>query len=154
MTAGRVVSICIAPAAGAPMTRVTSARALAGLGIEGDRYATADGSWNKGGTGKRQVTLINGAFLPGSGFEDVETRRNIVTLGVELMDLIGKEFQVGEAKLRGVRYCDPCERPNKLSGNAKSFKEAFHDRGGLIAEILESGLIAIGCAVVPPPKHR
>lgn len=154
MTAGVVQAICIAPAAGAPMTRVDSVMALAGSGLAGDRYSAAEGSWNKGKAGKCQVTLINGLFLPGSGYEDVETRRNIVTLGVELMDLIGKEFRVGEATLRGVRYSDPCERPGKLAGKSVSFKEAFHDRGGLVAEILESGLIAVGCAIVPPPKHR
>lgn len=154
MANGVVLAICISPAAGAPMTRVTSARALAGLGLEGDRYATADGSWNKGRPGKGQVTLINGAFLPGSGYEDVETRRNIVTFGIELMDLIGKEFRVGDATLRGVRYCDPCERPGKLADKSVSFKEAFHDRGGLTAEILESGLITVGCAIVPPSKKR
>ncbi|HJV32403.1 MAG TPA: hypothetical protein VJ694_00065 [Patescibacteria group bacterium] len=154
MANGTVLAICISPAAGAPMRSVDSVMALAGLGLEGDRYAAGEGSWNKGRPGKSQVTLVNGLFFPGSGFDHLESRRNIVTMGVELMDLIGKEFAVGDAKLRGVRYCDPCQRPSVLAGKSVSFKEAFHDRGGLVAEVLESGLITVGCAIVPPPKKH
>ena len=154
MSDGTVLAICISPLAGAPMRLVDEALALAGLGLEGDRYASGDGSWNKGRPGKSQVTLINGLFFPGSGFDHAESRRNIVTRGVELMGLIGKEFTVGAAKLRGVRYCDPCLRPSALAGKTVSFKEAFHDRGGLVAEVLEGGLIKVGDAVVPPPKKR
>jgi MOSC domain-containing protein YiiM len=53
--------------------------------------------------------------------------------------------------MRGVKYCDPCDRPSKLSGKG-NFRDAFHDRGGLVAEILEGGTIKIGDAVVPPAK--
>jgi MOSC domain-containing protein YiiM len=52
-----------------------------------------------------------------------------------------------------LKYCDPCLRPSKLSGNKAVFKDAFHDRGGLIAEILSGGLIKIGSPVVPPKGH-
>lgn len=153
-THGIVAAICISPAVGAPMRRVEDVEAVAGAGLKGDRYATAEGSYNKGRPGKRQVTLVNGLFFPDSGFEYVEARRNIVTLGVELMDLIGKEFQVGEARFRGLKYCDPCLRPSKLSGNPRAFKDAFHDRGGLIAEVLTSGLIRVGSPIIPPPKNH
>jgi MOSC domain-containing protein YiiM len=98
------------------------------------------------------VTLINGLFFEGSGFAYIDSRRNIVTLGVELMWLIGREFEVGEAKLRGIKYCDPCKRPSKLSGNDRSFEEVFHDRGGLVAEVLVSGIISVGDSVIPPVK--
>jgi hypothetical protein len=53
---------------------------------------------------------------------------------------------------RGVKYCDPCTRPSKLSGKTKSFKERFFDRGGLIAEIIEGGVITVGDQLIPPPK--
>lgn len=152
MSNGTVVAICICPTAGAAMRLVQEVRAMAGAGLHGDRYCYARGSFNQGQHGKRQVTLINGAFFPGSGFDYADTRRNIVTRGVELMDLIGKEFQIGKARFRGLKYCDPCVRPSDLSGNAGSFRDAFHDRGGLVAEILQSGLIKVGSLVVPPPK--
>jgi MOSC domain-containing protein YiiM len=51
-----------------------------------------------------------------------------------------------------VKYCDPCNKPGKLVGKEKSFKEAFFDRGGLVAEILTSGVIKIGDSLIPPPK--
>lgn len=152
MTNGTVVAICISPAAGGAMQQVESVEALAGAGLKGDRYCTGEGSFNKGQVGRRQVTLINARFFPNSGFDYLETRRNIVTDGVELMWLIGRDFYIGAAKLRGVKYCDPCKRPNKLSGNLKVFQEVFFDCGGLVAEVVEGGLIQVNDQVVPPAK--
>ena len=149
---GTVIAICISPEAGGPMQEVQEVEAIAGAGLKGDRYGTGDGSFNKGKQGARQVTLINGLFFQGTEYSYKDSRRNIVTMGVELMWLIGREFNVGEARFRGLRYCDPCERPTKLSGNKQSFKDTFHDRGGLIAEVLQGGTIKTGDEVVPPPR--
>ncbi len=144
--------MCIGPVAGGPMQEVTEVDAITGQGLMGDRYSVGLGSFNKGRQGSRQVTLMNSLFFEESGFEFRESRRNLCIEGVELMWLIGREFQVGEARLRGVKYCDPCTRPSKLAGREQSFKEAFFDRGGLIAEVIEGGTIRIGDAVTPPPK--
>lgn len=149
---GSVIAICISPAAGAPMQAIERVLAIAGAGLDGDRYATGSGSFNKGETGRRQVTLINDLFFAGSGFDYVDSRRNIVTRNVELMWLVGREFQIGEARFKALKYCDPCLRPTKLSGKERSFKEAFFDRGGIVAEILTGGLIAVGDVIIPPPK--
>src|SRR5262249_28866680 len=78
-------------------------------------------------------------FFKDSGFEYVDSRRNIVTQGVELMWLIGREFQIGKARFLEQHYCDPCLRPSHLSGKKQKFLEAFLDRGGLVAGIIESG---------------
>ena len=150
---GTVVAIFISPAAGEPMRQVEEVEAIAEAGIKGDRYSTGEGSFNKGRPGKRQVTLINEIFFPGSGFEYAESRRNIITAGVELMWLIGREFQIGTARMRGLKYCDPCFRPSHLSGKKENFKDAFFDRGGLVAEILENGIIKTGDPIIPPPKN-
>lgn len=149
---GKVVAICISPVAGGPMQHLQEVQAISGKGLEGDRYCKGEGSFNKGAEGKRQITLINGFFVVGTQFFFAETRRNIVTADVELMYLIGREFQIGEVKFRGVKYCDPCERPNQLLGVKTSFKKVFFDRGGLVAEILQGGLIKVGDEVIPPPK--
>lgn len=141
---GTVKAIFIAPIAGAPMQAVSQIQAIAGQGLEGDRYAQGAGSFNKGSPGKRQVTLINGIFFAGTEFEFGDCRRNIITLGVELMWLIGREFKIGQAVFRGLKYCDPCYRPSHLAGKTQSFQEAFFDRGGLVAEIIQSGLIRKG----------
>jgi len=149
---GTVTAICVCPAAGGPMRQVSEAEAIAGQGLKGDRYAAGEGSFNKSRQGNRQVTLMNTIFFDGSGFEFKDSRRNIFVQGVELMWLIGREFQIGTARFRGVKYCDPCTRPSKLSGKQKSFKEAFFDRGGLVAEVIESGAIKSGDPVIQPPK--
>jgi hypothetical protein len=152
MSQGKVVALYICPMAGAPMQAVSEVEAMANAGLRGDRYCTGEGSFNKGAMGKRQVTLINGIFFEGTGFQYVDSRRNIVTNGVELMWLIGREFQIGTARFRGVKYSDPCNRPSRLAGKNQSFQEAFFDRGGLIAEILEGGIIKVGDPIIPPPK--
>ncbi len=149
---GTVVAICICPVREGQMRQVSEVEAIAGQGLKGDRYATGEGSFNRGKQGNRQVTLINGLFFEGSGFEYVDSRRNIVTMDVELMWLIGREFDIGTARFRGVKYCDPCLKPSTLSGKKQSFKEAFFDRGGLVAEVIRSGLIKPGDSVIPPPK--
>src|SRR3989344_1125199 len=148
----RVIGIFICPVAGERMQEVLEVEAITGAGLKGDRYCAGAGSFNKGAQGRRQVTLINGIFFEGSGFYYPESRRNIVTMDVELMWLIGKEFQIGAAKFRGVKYCDPCNRPNTLCGKERSFKEAFFDRGGIIAEIIKGGLIRVADVVIPPSK--
>lgn len=151
MNKAKVVAIFISPVAGEAMQQIEEVEAIAGRGLEGDRYAKGEGSFGQV-LGKRQVTLINSLFFPGSGFDYIDCRRNIITEGVELMWLIGREFQIGAAKMRGVKYCDPCLRPSKLSNKKESFKEAFFDRGGLLAEIIEGGLIKAGDSIIPPPK--
>ena len=142
MKHGSVSALFIAPTAGAPMQEVEMILALEGQGLNGDRYASGSGSWNKGAQGTRQVTLINGMLFPKAGFTWADTRRNIVTNDVELMYLIGKEFQIGTARMRGIKYCDPCARPSKLAG-IEGFREAFMDRGGLVAEVVTTGIIRI-----------
>lgn len=155
---GKVVAIYITSDAGEPMQQVKEVEAIAGAGLKGDRYATGDGSFNKGLPGQRQVTFINGIFFEGSGFEYTDSRRNIVTMDVELMRLINKEFNVGTAKFRGVKYCKPCTRPNELGKdklrNAKPFNEVFFDRGGIIADVIEDGVINEGDPVISPVKSN
>lgn len=153
MTKGSVAGIFLGTKAGDVMHEVGEVYAEASNGLVGDRYHNGNGSFNKGTVGHRQVTLINAVFFPGSGFTYQDCRRNIITEGVELMWLIGREFGIGEAVFRGLKYCDPCKRPSKLSGVEYCFAEAFHDRGGLVAEIIKSGTIQKSDPITPPPKE-
>ena len=153
MARGAVSAICIAPSAGAPMHFVERVEAIAGEGLAGDRYARGEGSFNKGLQGNRQVTLINTFFVEKSGFNFLETRRNIVVRGIELMDQIGHEFCIDDVVLHGIKYCDPCTRPSALSGNPLSFRDTFYDRGGLVAKIVRGGFLEIGSSVVPRTKN-
>ena len=69
-----------------------------------------------------------------------DTRRNIVTRGVALNDLIDREFRVGGVRMRGVRLCEPC----KVSFPDANVKEALVSRGGLRADILTDGALRVG----------
>jgi MOSC domain-containing protein YiiM len=64
----------------------------------------------------------------------------------ELNMLVGKEFSIGNSRVRGIELCTPCERPSKLSGKS-DFKKAFKNRGGLRVEILKTGKITLGDAI-------
>ena len=152
MANGTVVAICIGAHAGAPMLSVDHAKAIAGKGLAGDRYSRAEGSFNKGQQGKRQVTLMNARFFERSDFEHVESRRNIIVRDVELMWLIGRTFEIGEAIMRGIKYCDPCMRPSKLAQRPESFMDSFQDCGGLVVEVLQGGVIRVNDSGIPPAK--
>jgi len=80
------------------------------------------------------------------------TRRNIITKGVDLNALVGKEFSIGEARFRGVELCEPCSVLGKLleNKNISSAKvvKAFVGSGGLRADVIGSGIIAIGMPIV------
>ncbi len=149
-----VAKIYITEDKGLPMVSLDQVMAIAGKGLEGDRYAEGRGAYSISRVPKiRHVSLISeeaiaeaNANLP-DPFTDAETRRNIVTAGIELNELVGKEFLIGGIALRGVELCDPCHRPDKLA-KKEGFSQAFQNLGGLRAEILTSGLIAVRDEIV------
>ncbi len=146
---GVVMDIHVAPTGGAPMERRETVEAVAGRGLMGDRYHDETGfySWFKGPI--RHISLIEGEVLDTlRDFHDLPlepgvTRRNIVTRGVPLGHLLGRQFRVGEAVLRGVEICEPCKHLVDLTGN-RSLLSALIHRGGLHAEIVRSGAIRSG----------
>jgi MOSC domain-containing protein YiiM len=148
---GNVVSIHIAPTGAAPMRAVASAQAVAGKGLEGDRYYSKLGTYsNEVGSG-REVTLIEIEAIEALKRDyDVEldasrSRRNIVTQGVPLNHFVGKEFKVGDAVLHGTRLCEPCAHMEKLT--VKGAMRGLIHRGGLRAEIVKGGTIKVGDAI-------
>lgn len=151
--AGSVEAIYVAPAAKAEMSAVDEVRAVADVGLEGDRYAEGAGTWSKPGRRHGQLTLIEAEAIAAAGeasstdIDAAQTRRNIVTSGVPLNHLVGQRFRVGEAIVEGAELCEPCTHIEKLSGQ-KIRKPLVH-RGGLNAIIIEGGRIARGDAVQP-----
>lgn len=151
MLKGRVESIGITPAAKAPMLFVTAARAVAGKGLEGDRYFTKEGTFSKEPGEGRHVTLIESEAVEavnaklGTNFAAGEMRRNIVTRGIALNHLVGKDFRAGGALLRGIRLCEPCAYLQLLTHDGV-LKQLIH-RGGLRANILEDGEIRPGDSI-------
>ncbi len=146
MGKGNVVSINIAPKGGEATTPADEVRAFAGRGLEGDRYFSEQGTFSDTpGTG-RQVTLIESEAIDAVvrdceyKLEYKDSRRNIVTRGVALNDLVGEEFLVGDVRMLGVRLCEPCTH-SFPDGNVK---KALVHRGGLRADILNDGTIRVG----------
>ena len=77
---------------------------------------------------------------------EAETRRNLVTEGVALNHLVGREFRVGAVRLRGVKLAEPCVYLEQLTGH-EGVRAAFVHRGGLRAEILDGGDLRVGDTV-------
>ena len=65
--------------------------------------------------------------------------------------LVGREFRVGEATLRGVELCEPCKHLVGVTGMRSLLPTLVH-RGGLHAQILSGGLIRAGDAIEPADR--
>jgi len=147
MWQGKLESIQIGAVATHTLRGVEEVRALPGVGLEGDRYALKQGTFFKPQP-DFELTLIeaealealerdyNVALAPG------EARRNLVTRGVPLNHLVGREFHVGAVKIRGIRLCEPCEHLQRLTG--LPVIKGLRHRGGLRAQILNEGVIHVG----------
>jgi DNA-binding transcriptional ArsR family regulator len=150
---GLVHSLHVAEAGGAPMQTVSEGRVVEGRGIEGDRYFDGLGTFSKKpGTG-RHVTLIElearHALLADHGvaLDPADARRNVVTCGVPLNHLIGRELRIGKVVLRGMRPCEPCTYLSGLLGT--DVKTGLIHRGGLRADVVRGGTIRAGDTVRP-----
>jgi len=147
MWKGSVVSIHITSSEGQPMYSLQKVQAVPSMGLEGDRYFYQTGKYSdKHGPG-RQVTLIEIEAIEalkreeGIDLHPGDARRNIVTRGVPLNHLVGKEFRVGEVILQGVRLAEPCGHLAALTQS--KVEPALVHRGGLRADIVIGGVIRV-----------
>ena len=152
MYPGEVVAIYVTAQAGAPMVAVPEAHAVAGRGLEGDRKFRRDDLPTQKTGPDRELTLIESEAIEAVvRDEDVtlhpsESRRNVVTRGVALNHLVGREFRVGDVRLRGIRLCEPCSHLEKLT--RPGVMRGLIHRGGLRAQILTDGVIRVGEPVI------
>jgi MOSC domain-containing protein YiiM len=155
---GRVVEIWRAPAAAAPVQRLQRGRLLPGLGLEGDRYALGGGTWADWPDLEKQLTLVDRADVAavaaevGVALSPADTRRNLVTDGVELAGLVGRWFAVGDALLFGMKRCPPCTHLERLTG--VKLVRAMARRGGINAAVFAGAEIAEGAVVRPVPEEE
>ena len=137
---GKVVEIGITKKKGDKIQKVDKVEAIKGKGLLYDRHFKVEN------IKKCQITLIeienineyNKNFsqeIPALNF-----RRNIVTENIKLNNLIGKEFYIGQVKVKGVDLCRPCKHLQELLKQTNIVKE-FLQKGGLRCEILISGTI-------------
>jgi len=149
--AARVEAIHIAPAIGAPMVSLDRVRADAGIGLEGDRYASRAGHRSDGHDADRDLTLVEAEVIEDLAATDGivlapgETRRNVTTRGIRLNDLVGRRFRVGDVECEGIRLCEPCQHLNDSIG--KPILRPLLHRAGLRAKIRKGGEIAVGAEV-------
>jgi MOSC domain-containing protein YiiM len=147
---GHLVGIYTTAVGGAPMDAHAELFAVAGVGLDGDRYAAKTGTFSDREGGGREVTLIEreavaAANAKGVTIAEHETRRNLVTEGVDLGALIGKTFAVGDALLYGVRDCPPC---GYLQGMTQPGVVAALQGSGLRADIVRDGMLRVGDEIV------
>ena len=136
------------PQAGAPQVELECARVVATQGIEGDRYFGRHDEPGQNATFVEAEELE--AFLEACGqpLDLSVSGRNLVTRGVRLNMLVGKEFTVGTVRFRGVELCEPClglGQALSFSGlpPADVVKKLVH-RAGLRADVLSSGEVRRG----------
>lgn len=150
---GIVEFLAVAADAGGAMEPRDSVRAVAGKGLEGDRYAEQRGFFSSTPSpgGGRELTLTEAEALDallaehGIALGPGEHRRNVTTRGIRLNELVGRRFSLGDVLCEGARLCEPCEHLAGLTG--KPIVEPLVHRAGLRANILVGGVIRVGDAI-------
>jgi MOSC domain-containing protein YiiM len=149
---GIVEAIVLAPVAAAAVIRVDAARAVTGVGLEGDRYAAGTGTFAAGRPGAA-LTLVDADVLDELAAErdaPVDHRRNVVVRGTDLNALVGRRFRLGAVVCAGRRLCEPCAHLERL--NRGGVLRPLVHRGGLRADIVEGGEVRVGDALVPDDR--
>ena len=119
---------------------------IAGKGIVGDRH------FKDFNDPYCQLSLIESENIDyynvkyGLNIPYVNFRRNIVTKGIKLNDLIGKKLRIGEVEVEGIDLCRPCRHLTEMLGQVNILKD-FLRKGGLRCQILSSSNIKIGDSI-------
>jgi MOSC domain-containing protein YiiM len=149
MSEGRVASIYIGPESEGPMEAVHEVLAVAGRGLEGDRYFQPAA----GGEPDQEITLIESEAITAAASEsgvDIrpeDARRNLVTEGVRLDELVGETFRVGEVEVEAIEPNPPCNHLQQLAG--KPLLRPLARRGGVRGRIVTGGTIEVGAPIRP-----
>lgn len=149
-----VAGIYIAAEAGARPLRLDRCQALKGQGLIADRYANGLGTFSQRPGDGRNLTLIDEEVVGQLKLQPGAARRNLETRGIDLRELIGQFFTIGNVLAFGARACDPCQHLARLLKRPHLVAELM-DRGGLRADVLSSDLIETGAEIrVLGPKLR
>lgn len=142
---GTLIGIYTAPSAGKPLSEQSEAQLVAGKGLAGDRYFERPGG---------VVSLIEAEAIErfnadhGLNIGAADTRRCLLTRGVDLNALVGKTFWINDIELEGMELCDPCAKLGQdlqtEQVTAAAVVRAFLDSGGLRAYVRGTGVIAPG----------
>jgi hypothetical protein len=151
---GVIELIALASEAEGPMLEVSSAEAVEGRGLRGDRYERQAGTFSNPSGRGYDLTLVEAEALEelsdkGVELSPIEARRNIVVRGIALDDLIGRRFRVGSVECYGQRRCEPCSHLERLT--RPGVLRGLVHRGGLRADVLSDGEIRTGDSVEALP---
>ncbi len=139
----RVLKLGITTNSNQPIKDVNSIEVLANKGIIGDRH------FQEFNDPYNQLSLIESENIDfyntkfGLNISYIDFRRNVVTKGVKLNDLIGKKLKVGDVELEGIDLCRPCRHLTEMLNQDNILKE-FLRKGGLRCQILSSSKISVG----------
>jgi len=134
---GQIAFIQIAPKATEKLTSVPEVRAVAAEGLEGDRYFKKIGTYSDKPGGGRQVTLVELESVEALKrdlkieLEPTQTRRNIVTWGVPLNHLVGRQFRLGRSRASGrevMRALRPPREPNRERRERRAYSSRRSSR--------------------------
>ena len=126
-----------------PIREVNSIDVIANQGVVGDRH------FNEFNDPYNQISLIESENIDyynikyGLNIPYIDFRRNIITKGIQLNNLVGKKILIGKVKLEVIDLCRPCRHLSETLGHENIIKE-FLRRGGLRCQILSSSIIKIG----------
>jgi MOSC domain-containing protein YiiM len=143
----RVTGIFVADAGSEPMRSVDGVEAVEG-GLRGDRYCEGTGHYTPFDV--CEVTLIASEDIEyidrelGPSLDAGQHRRNVVTEGVDLQELLGHRFRIGGATLKGTRPRPPCSHVEQVAEQAGVARALGDGRGGICADVLDPGPIGVG----------
>ena len=136
-----VSKICITNKSAKEMQDVNTVEVIASKGIVNDRY------FNENSDQALQITLIESENIDyynqisETNIPYISFRRNIITKGIQLNDLVGKEILIGNVKIKGHRLCAPCRYLQEML-KQKNLVKKLLNRRGLRCEILTDGIIS------------
>ena len=151
---GRVASLHLHPAeSGGALQSVESFEVIAGKGVMGDARFFGRVSRDTGQPSRRQVTLIereqiaeHAAALGLPSIAPGAVRSNIETSGIDLIALLGREIEVGEAVLRLYAPREPCAKMDAICQGLRA--RMMNQRQGVLAEVVRSGRVRVGDAIL------
>ena len=144
---GKVILIGISKDRDSPITNVRSVEAIKGKGLVGEKH------FKENNEKRKQITLIeieninHYNKITGTAIPAVNFLRNIVTEGIQLNVLFGKEFFIGMVKVKAHDLCRPCKYLQESVHQKNTVKELLHT-GGLRCEILSSGKICVDDQII------
>tara|TARA_B100000965_G_C19577644_1_gene752040 strand:+ start:34 stop:480 length:447 start_codon:yes stop_codon:yes gene_type:complete len=138
-----VLKLGIAENSNQPIKEVKSIEVLANKGIVGDRH------FQEFNDPYNQLSLIESENIDyyntkfGLNIPYLDFRRNVITKGIQLNDLVGKKLSIGTVEIEVIDLCRPCRHLTEMLNQDNVLKE-FLRKGGIRCQILSSSDINVG----------